>query len=370
MKKRLTWFLLFQKRILKKPMFQATLLLIPAVIILLTVFKQKDTSFVNVALYVDKSELSVALKEELLSSNNQVIRFYDCNTPEDVRKAVLRENAECGYIISDGLVIVVNKESSVSTKVINEIVCVHLFSQNSYKILEEFMIEKHPEKLTSDKSRSDLKELFDNYREPQMMFYYEYVNGQENQLLNLNSSNNYYMMPVRGILATFIMIAAMGGVLMLANDDRKGTWQWITLANRPGFHYSYLLMTIFSACLISLIAIFFTGLSTNILTEFVMMLSYALLVTGFCNLLRILIRNTYVLCSLIPVSALISLVAAPVFVDLHRMVPGLNIIRLFVPSAYYLNAVYSFSMQIKLFLAAVLFSGVSIALDYYHLRKE
>ena len=349
MKKRLTWFLLFQKRILKKPMFQATLLLIPAVIILLTVFKQKDTSFVNVALYVDKSELSVALKEELLSSNNQVIRFYDCNTPEDVRKAVLRENAECGYIISDGLVIVVNKESSVSTKVINEIVCVHLFSQNSYKILEEFMIEKHPEKLTSDKSRSELKELFDIYRDRQVMVYYEYVNG---------------------ILATFIMIAAMGGVLMLANDDRKGTWQWITLANRPGFHYSYLLMTIFSACLISLIAIFFTGLSTNILTEFVMMLSYALLVTGFCNLLRILIRNTYVLCSLIPVSALISLVAAPVFVDLHRMVPGLNIIRLFVPSAYYLNAVYSFSMQIKLFLAAVLFSGVSIALDYYHLRKE
>ncbi len=379
MKKGLTWFLLFQKRILKKPMFQATLILIPIILILLTSFQHGDASLIKVALYKGNGDLSSLIAEHMLDRNNSVIQFYECDSEEKVRQDVIRGKAECGYLIPDNLeekitsnnslITVLNKDSSISTMVINELLCGEMFSHNSYKIFEEFMLEHHPDILSSSKERSDLKDMFEKYRSPQMMFSFQYIDGQENVLLNHDSNANYYMMPVRGILSVLILVAAMGGVLMLSKDDKKGTWQWIKLHNRPLFHYVYLIMTIFIVCLVSLIAIFFTGLNTYFILEIFLMICYAILIAGFCNLLRVLIPNTYVLCSVIPILVLISLVISPVFIDLRRMIPEINILRLLIPSNYYLYAIYGIDMQFKLLLSGIVFSASGIAIDYYKLRK-
>lgn len=375
MKKILTWILLFQKRILKKPMFQITILLIPILLFLLFTFNKSSDSLVRVALISGNDEYSQNFVKDLLDSSNHVISYYQCYDESQMRKDVLTGKAECGYIMPDdmprkiaqfsskkkqGIITAIVKKESISTKIVNEIIYGRLFSERAYPVLKDFINEKQPDRLTSAEDEK-MYDAFSKYLIEPLMFSFEYADGSKNDLLNNDdSSHNYYMLPVRGILSVLILVSSMSGVLMLSNDDRKNTWGFIRLSKRPAFNYFYIFMSILPIAICSLAAIFITGISTNVLNEIRLMVLYTLLLTGFSNLLKALIKNIYVLCSLIPVTVLLSLIICPVFIDIGSIVPQSRFVRLFLPTNYYLDSIYSGPAQLKMFILAILVSLLAI----------
>ena len=375
MKKILTWILLFQKRILKKPMFQITILLIPILLFLLFTFNKSSDSLVRVALISGNDEYSQNFVKDLLDSSNHVISYYQCYDESQMRKDVLTGKAECGYIMPDdmprkiaqfsskkkqGIITAIVKKESISTKIVNEIIYGRLFSKRAYPVLKDFINEKQPDRLTSAEDEK-MYDAFSKYLIEPLMFSFEYADGSKNDLLNNDdSSHNYYMLPVRGILSVLILVSSMSGVLMLSNDDRKNTWGFIRLSKRPAFNYFYIFMSILPIVICSLAAIFITGISTNVLNEIRLMVLYTLLLTGFSSLLKALIKNIYVLCSLIPVTVLLSLIICPVFIDIGSIVPQSRFVRLFLPTNYYLDSIYSGPAQLKMFILAILVSLLAI----------
>ena len=375
MKKILTWILLFQKRILKKPMFQITILLIPILLFLLFTFNKSSDSLVRVALISGNDEYSQNFVKDLLDSSNHVISYYQCYDESQMRKDVLTGQAECGYIMPDdmprkiaqfsskkkqGIITAIVKKESISTKIVNEIIYGRLFSERAYPVLKDFINEKQPDRLTSAEDEK-MYDAFSKYLIEPLMFSFEYADGSKNDLLNNDdSSHNYYMLPVRGILSVLILVSSMSGVLMLSNDDRKNTWGFIRLSKRPAFNYFYIFMSILPIAICSLAAIFITGISTNVLNEIRLMVLYTLLLTGFSSLLKALIKNIYVLCSLIPVTVLLSLIICPVFIDIGSIVPQSRFVRLFLPTNYYLDSIYSGPAQLKMFILAILVSLLAI----------
>lgn len=375
MKKILTWILLFQKRILKKPMFQITILLIPILLFLLFTFNKSSDSLVRVALISGNDEYSQNFVKDLLDSSNHVISYYQCYDENQMRKDVLTGKAECGYIMPDdmprkiaqfsskkkqGIITAIVKKESISTKIVNEIIYGRLFSERAYPVLKDFINEKQPDRLTSAEDEK-MYDAFSKYLIEPLMFSFEYADGSKNDLLNNDdSSHNYYMLPVRGILSVLILVSSMSGVLMLSNDDRKNTWGFIRLSKRPAFNYFYIFMSILPIAICSLAAIFITGISTNVLNEIRLLVLYTLLLTGFSSLLKALIKNIYVLCSLIPVTVLLSLIICPVFIDIGSIVPQARFVRLFLPTNYYLDSIYSGPAQLKMFILAILISLLAI----------
>lgn len=375
MKKILTWILLFQKRILKKPMFQITILLIPILLFLLFTFNKSSDSLVRVALISGNDEYSQNFVKDLLDSSNHVISYYQCYDESQMRKDVLTGKAECGYIMPDdmprkiaqfsskkkqGIITAIVKKESISTKIVNEIIYGRLFSERAYPVLKDFINEKQPDRLTSAEDEK-MYDAFSKYLIEPLMFSFEYADGSKNDLLNNDdSSHNYYMLPVRGILSVLILVSSMSGVLMLSNDDRKNTWGFIRLSKRPAFNYFYIFMSILPIAICSLASIFITGISTNVLNEIRLMVLYTLLLTGFSSLLKALIKNIYVLCSLIPVTVLLSLIICPVFIDIGSIVPQSRFVRLFLPTNYYLDSIYSGPAQLKMFILAILVSLLAI----------
>ena len=376
MKKILTWILLFQKRIiLKKPMFQITILLIPILLFLLFTFNKSSDSLVRVALISGNDEYSQNFVKDLLDSSNHVISYYQCYDESQMRKDVLTGKAECGYIMPDdmprkiaqfsskkkqGIITAIVKKESISTKIVNEIIYGRLFSERAYPVLKDFINEKQPDRLTSAEDEK-MYDAFSKYLIEPLIFSFEYADGSKNDLLNNDdSSHNYYMLPVRGILSVLILVSSMSGVLMLSNDDRKNTWGSIRLSKRPAFNYFYIFMSILPIAICSLAAIFITGISTNVLNEIRLMVLYTLLLTGFSSLLKALIKNIYVLCSLIPVTVLLSLIICPVFIDIGSIVPQSRFVRLFLPTNYYLDSIYSGPAQLKMFILAILVSLLAI----------
>ena len=375
MKKILTWILLFQKRILKKPMFQITILLIPILLFLLFTFNKSSDSLVRVALISGNDEYSQNFVKDLLDSSNHAISYYQCYDEDQMRKDVLTGKAECGYIMPDdmprkiaqfsfqkkhGIITAIVKKESISTKIVNEIIYGRLFSERAYPVLKDFINEKQPDRLTPAEDEK-MYDTFSKYLIEPLMFSFEYADGSKNDLLNNDdSSHNYYMLPVRGILSVLILVSSMSGVLMLSNDDRKNTWGFIRLSKRPAFNYFYIFMSILPIAICSLAAIFITGISTNVLNEIRLMVLYTLLLTGFSSLLKALIKNIYVLCSLIPVTVLLSLIICPVFIDIGSIVPQARFVRLFLPTNYYLDSIYSGPAQLKMFILAILVSLLAI----------
>lgn len=384
MKKILTWILLFQKRILKKPMFQITILLIPILLFLLFTFNKSSDSLVRVALISGNDEYSQNFVKDLLDSSNHVISYYQCYDESQMRKDVLTGKAECGYIMPDdmprkiaqfsskkkqGIITAIVKKESISTKIVNEIIYGRLFSERAYPVLKDFINEKQPDRLTSAEDEK-MYDAFSKYLIEPLMFSFEYADGSKNDLLNNDdSSHNYYMLPVRGILSVLILVSSMSGVLMLSNDDRKNTWGFIRLSKRPAFNYFYIFMSILPIAICSLAAIFITGISTNVLNEIRLMVLYTLLLTGFSSLLKALIKNIYVLCSLIPVTVLLSLIICPVFIDIGSIVPQSRFVRLFLPTNYYLDSIYSGPAQLKMFILAILVSLLAILKEMITVRS-
>ena len=259
-----------------------------------------------------------------------------------------------------GIITAIVKKESISTKIVNEIIYGRLFSERAYPVLKDFINEKQPDRLTSAEDEKMYDTFSKNLIEP-LMFSFEYADGSKNDLLNNDdSSHNYYMLPVRGILSVLILVSSMSGVLMLSNDDRKNTWGFIRLSKRPAFNYFYIFMSILPIAICSLAAIFITGISTNVLNEIRLMVLYTLLLTVFSSLLKALIKNIYVLCSLIPVTVLLSLIICPVFIDIGSIVPQSRFVRLFLPTNYYLDSIYSGPAQLKMFILAILVSLLAI----------
>lgn len=386
MRKFIIWFVLFQKRILRKPMFQITLLLIPLLIFLLYSFAKDNNALIDVAIFTeDENGYAEDFVENLVNDSTDVVSFYICENEDQLRRDVLMEKVECGYIIPpeidklvnefyrdgdmqnsslDGIVKVITRNSSVSVKVVNEIVLGEMFSCAAFSILDDFMHEKHFNDMSENDANSKLKGYFNNNRHRHMMFAFEYADGSDNIMLN-QSGSNYYMLPVRGMLSVLILVASMSGVIMLDGDDKKGTWGRIRVVKRPFFNYLYILLSVFPVAFCSLIAIFLTGLSTDFVREMLIMSTYMFLAAGFANFIYVFIKSIYVYCTLIPILVVVSLIVCPVFVDFGDIVKPVKFIRSILPTAYYLQSVYSFLNQVKLFFAALLFSSMGIILEKY-----
>lgn len=360
-------FLLFQKRIVKKPVFIITIILIPLLMIMLAAFSVQKSALVEVAVFSEQNKSdSDSLLKDILESSTQVISFYECGSVKEVKQNVITGKAECGYIIpadiddfakwyytddktidSKDNIKVLLKDSSVTTRVVNEIVLEKIFSRNAYNIAKNFLREKHEQKIQTNGASARFRELYEKNSNKQMMFKFEYADGSDNSLLN-DTYNNYYMLPVRGILAVLILMSGLAGVLMLNRDDERGVWGMIRRNRRSSFDFFYIFSSQFLVAVCSFAEIMCTGLAVSFVWELFILMIYSLLVTSFCNILRMIIKNQYTFCSVIPVLILLSLLVCPVFIDLENISGIIGVIRKLLPVSYYLESVHSLRLFVRM----------------------
>ncbi|MDO4615253.1 MAG: ABC transporter permease [Lachnospiraceae bacterium] len=381
MKRIVTWTLLLQKRILIKPMFQITILLIPLILVLLFSFSNQSEGLIRVAVYCEDRSESGELADSMLEKSDDVIRYYEVDSEEQLYSEVETDKAQCGFLIPEdfgekielgnrsGLVTVLIKNASVSTRVIEEVLCGELFSAQVFQMTEQFIEREGAVDISSQEMKTTLRDFYAAYRIPSAMFEFQYTNGEENTLLN-GTAENYYMMPVRGLLSVLILVAALGGVFLLSEDDRKGCWQWIHRKSRPLFSVYFIFMSMLAVAAVSFGALFFTGLSTGGGREFLLMAAYCILVCGYSNLIRVLIPNTNLICALMPVIVLLSLILSPVFVNLQSLVPGIKVISLLLPTDFYLGGIYSNAGALRLAAAAVIYLTAGILADLLKMRQQ
>lgn len=363
MKENMIWLFLWCKRLIQKPLLLFTIFLMPCTVLFLQQCHSRQDAVLRVALYsetdtpeettsdsLNKKSSSKSLLEHMVSLSNSSIYFYVCESKEQLLYDIKNKKANCGYLIPSDLdrelltyvqdkkpfLTVVREKDDVTTKIVDEIVLSKNYQTIAYDMLENFLEQNTATEVDKEK----LIKTFQSYCSNELLFQFEYLNGEKNALLH-SKNTSILMLPLRGILAVILLLTCMAGGLLCFHDQLEGKYYRMTPKQKT-------LSTLYSigipgvaASLFALFSIKIAGISGGLLREIPAMLCYLFACFGLVVLLKnSLVKRSVYLASM-PVILLLSLLLPPVFIDITNLFPGGGKLASLLPATWYLNSIQS-----------------------------
>ena len=356
-------FLILVKRLLRKPVFVAILIMLPLLVVAMGIVSNNaDSGIVTIALSMQDSEDATARAVvDDLTKNNRLINFVLCDTPTEAHALVEQGDADAAWIFpadmsrkiqkfiahphrNNAFVAVVQREDSVMLRLSHEKLNAALYPHLSRALYKHYSV-----------SHLTLGELDD----AQLDEYYTAVNADGADIFRLvyaaseqaanDESINYLLAPLRGLLAIMITLGGFAVAMFYMQDEARGTFDRLPANQRFAFSLGYHAAAVVCIALAALVALFITGLSVGFLRESVVMALYCVITVGFCMAWRLICRDIRLLGALMPTLAVAMIVVCPVFLNLQIPVVGY-----FLPPYYYLNAIYDSLWLLYMLIYAVI----------------
>lgn len=349
-----TFFTLFPvllKRLSKKPLLIITLLLIPLSVLFLVHTTKPEDSILKVAIYCPDAEQdspSQALTDTLMSLSNSAIRFCPVEKQEMVYQAIENQSADCGYLIPDDLdrniasyikngtsiLTAVHADDEMSTKVIDEIVLSKVYRIFSYQFVEHYLTTK----LDAPVDTSSLKTSYDKYCKDELLFSFEYTDGQKEK--DLSKTTNFLLLPLRGLLSVMILLVCLCSNFLWYEDQKTGLSKLLFPKAKHCFSFLSLLIPAFFAGALGLLSLYLSHIAENTFSELGAIAGLLVACMGLSYLLRNLLPSLPMYLACIPLLIVSSLILCPVFISLGSFFPAISQISRIFPTRYYLEALH------------------------------
>lgn len=354
-------FAIYCKRLMKKTLFLFTLLLLPISVLLLQNCQTKTDAVVRVALYApDKASdhITEKLFQEMISLSNTAVSFYETSTEKKLRQDITDGTASCGYIFPKHLekrlkeyaekkepyITAVRAEDDVRTRIVDEIVLSRIYRPISYHILASFLEQK----TKSAPDSEELSKTFLKYSSDELLFQFEYANGDTNTFLN-DSQANYMLMPIRGVTSIMVLLSCMAGGILWYSDTGNALFLMNHKKRQLCSFLSLLLPGLF-ASLTGLFTIKITGILENPVAELLSMLFFLCASLSLVHFLRTFLPKKELFLASIPVLTIASLLLCPIFISLQTIAPALSSFSCIFPSTWYLSSLHNPKDLLYLFL--------------------
>ncbi len=375
MKPYIVWLIFLTKRVLRKPLFTITLLLIPIMVIGLRFSLGAGDAIMRVAIYTpaDKSGNSLAteLVQYLVDSSSSAVTFYTCETKEELCTDVSTQKAACGYLVPADLehqltnngiknrpvITAYRNENNPQSMLIDELVTSGMYEFISFEILDE-----HVSKKTGQHARDWLKKRFTSYQNTQTFIEFQYADGSENQALSQNNAN-YLLLPVRGMTAVLIFLAGMIGTLFYYEDKKKNCFVWLRSERAFIIPRMYVIAPVSLAGIVGFFSLLLTGLAGALCNELLTLFLYLFTVITFCDVLRLFLPRMEFYLTAIPFLTGGSLILCPIFANIGSSLTIVTILQKLTPVYYYLQAIHSWREKIVLLIFTSILIGVELVLS-------
>lgn len=363
-KKAGSWYILLNKRFLKKYIFTFLLLAVPFLVVIMRAAADEESSVLRVLIYQEEKD---EITDRLLNLHG-VVRYEKADDLEEACEQVRRGKADCVWEFSgdvqrsirqfvsgekDSAMTVYVREDTVQTRLAREQLYGILYPVISYETTRNFLKEQpYFQELEDEKMDEQLQELYEKNTIDGSIFRFAYLDNTEYTA----EEKNYLTAPLRGMLAVLIFLCGLAVTMFYLQDKREGTFVWMPIRHRSLFPWIYILIGTLDAGIASFFALYLSGSFTEWTKEVLLMMMYVLAVTGFCNILRILTGTIRRLGACIPVLILVTLVMCPVFLSTRNF----PLIQKLLPAFYYLNSLYSSAMreQMAIYLCVVCAGGI------------
>lgn len=341
------WFVLLNKRLLKKISFLLILCSIPLLVIAVNLMSKQEGGILNVVVCTEDSGDVLAQKIiDSLLSDEDIINYMEAESTDEACKLVQSGKADAAWIfpegfqeevdaflkkgyLEEGIIRVVEKEDNVMLHLSREVLFGRMYSSLSYLVYEHFVTEDllkgenvSEEQLRSKFSQTDMEDS---------LFVLSFLDGEA-----ADTELSYMLYPIRGLLALVIVLCGMAMGLYFLQDEERGIFTWMPLNRTAWGSWLYLFPGLLDIGLAVLLGLTFSGVFISIPTELGLMGLYLLMVTGFSDVVRRLAGKPVRLGALIPLLSLVMLAVCPIFMG----APNMKWIQLLLPPFFYLNALH------------------------------
>lgn len=347
-KKLLLWFLLLNKRFLKKVGLWAILIIIPLLTVALNIVSLEDNGIITVALAAENK--NDALANEVINQikqDNRLMRFLVSNTPDDAERLVKEGEVDAAWIFPDNLaeklsefvtdrqsiIRILEREETVPLMLAREKLSGVVFKNYSPSLYIKYVRENVNE--LSFVSDERLMEYYNSIKSNGDLFEFSYTN--ENHSTKDATEAGYLLTPIRGLMAIMLVLSGLAAAMFFEADDKSGTFALIGQNAKPFVAGVFHLIPVSLTAISMLVSLYLSGLWVGLFRELLIAFLYALCITVFCMILRLICGSGKVLGAVTPIIMLLFIVICPVFLDIKVLRP----IQAFLPTFHYLSAVHN-----------------------------
>lgn len=370
-----TWYLLLQKRLLKKPLFLILLILIPVLCLFYSDAAREESGVLTIALAQEGRDPLASRVIADLAGSSQLIHFRVCETTEEATDLVRREKADAAWLFpadmqqrmeafaaepkkSNAFVTVVERESSVLLLLTQEKLGGELYDLCAETVYLNFIRQNIPE--MKDASNEELLHYYRNSGISDTLFLFEQTDGTPQE----ENTANYLTAPVRGLLAVVVILSGIAAAMYYIRDLQLGTFSWVPMQLRPAAELGCLLVATGDLTLAAMISLLVSGLAGPVLVELLALVQYGLCAAVFCMMLCRIFGSVRALGALLPLLVTGMLVVCPVFFDLGM----LRQLQYLLPPTYYIHCVYNSSYSLYMLLYTLACAAVYLLTGLF--RKQ
>lgn len=378
MKKLFIWYLMLNKRLLKKPGFLIILALIPLLALLMTLSVQKvDNGFLNIAIYYGDNE--DASSKEILSSfdtsESDLFKYTVCTSENEAVDLVAKDKADMAWIFKDNiskeikrlasgagntLVTVYEKEEGTILKLAREKIYATLYPVICYEMYNDYIDTT----LEIPDVPTEVRDEMYNYYDEEYSLVEFVTFGEETTVAK---KTNYLTTPLKGITAVLMLLCGLASTMYFIADDKAGRFSRLNAPYRVAVMWVSNFCALCFAGIFTTISFIFSNNYTSFITETFVMILYILITASFCTFMGALIPSQKGFSVLIPILLIACMVFCPIFISIRSNVLLQNLL----PPYHFLHSLVApfraYKMVIYFIVSSFAAYGIYI---FRHKRKN
>lgn len=377
MKRIFLWFVLLNKRLSRRVSFWLILAAVPLLVLALGLLAQQESGVATVAIYVeDETDPASAAVLERLHTQKGVLRYLFTDSEREAASLVKTSRADIAWILSSDLTqrlddraagqskpvvrVYVREGDSILQMLAREKLFAALYPELTYDIYTHYVNEElKPSPALTD---AELDDYFHKIQRGDELIQMSFLDG------STKDDTSYLVMPVRGLMALLVMMAALASALYYLHDSDAGSFVWVSRRRRRLLPYAYHLIPVLDTAAVVFVTLFIARLNVAWYREIASIALYMLACVTFAELLRQILKSTSQLGVAIPILMLAMLALSPIFFDLSQY----RVLQLLFPPYYYLNSAHNpwYLLFLIAYILVTFAAGYAIGLVRERFEKE
>lgn len=362
MKKYFICFFLMMKRMLKRPSFLVLLFMIPLLAIGMKRLEYGEQSETVIGVVTNEDSLWEALQKQ-----DGILEFRKYYDETMLIQAVETEEADCGFVLPENFmekvmendwqktVTLYESSTSMMAEFAKEQIAAAVFTLYAEESYVNYVGQTEAFAM-AEEQRTDrgqivafAKEAYQSHLVDGSTFSFQYQDEIAEEEIAAEeitveeivteeaekaSESLSECFPVKGVMAVFIFLSGMCGLLVDFGDRQEKRFvrllpEWMTTA------VNVWIPTIYTSFM-ALVALGMIGKLEGTCKEIGSLLVYQFLLIIYCSIIRVVLRRQERIAAVIPILTLASVICCPVFIRLATYLPVFRVVEKLFPVTYYL----------------------------------
>ena len=362
----LTRYLLLLKRLFKKKSYILMLLMVPLMVIALKGMGSGDAGLMTIGVYIPGEDYASGALKENIETEPGSFRYFFYDNPDKLIADVKSQKLSEGWICPDNLdeavekivasgqtdekIEIIIREQGLSHLLGREVLNSRVYKSLARQMAVSYISEKLYKGNPTEEQQEKILKTFDSYEINGNLFELGYLDDSQNQ----NSDDtNYIMMPLRGMLALWLLILSIAASMYYIEDQQNGIFIWWKshLSIARDFLYYGVIMLI--PTIMVLVGLKIGGVSTSLSREILAIIIYDFTLICLASILREIIRSVKGLGLITPILIIASALLSPVFIDIkagrtfQKLCPTFHYLYS-IHDDYYLKTLMLFGMVLMI----------------------